>query len=76
MGNTFGLNGFSIGSSLHSSSSKYPKSSSMKLTSQIRSLTCRTPTSGPANTALTLIFRRFQQIRPQQVTGAVLSCSG
>jgi hypothetical protein len=45
----------------------------MKVTSQIRSLTWRTPTAWPAKTWLRLIFRRFQQIRPQVVTIAVQS---
>jgi hypothetical protein len=34
IGNTFGPKGFSIGSSRHVSSSKYPKSYCMKVTSQ------------------------------------------
>ena len=50
IGNTFGPNGFSIGSSLQVSSSKYPKSYCMKVTSHVRSLTCFTPTFCPANT--------------------------
>jgi hypothetical protein len=70
MGNTLGLKGFPIGSSRQVSSSKHPKSSSIKLTSQIQSLTWRTPTSWPANTVLTLIFRRFQQIRPPRMRWA------
>jgi hypothetical protein len=40
IGSTFGRNGFSMGSSLQVSSSKYPKSYCMKLTSQVLSLTC------------------------------------
>jgi hypothetical protein len=36
----------------------------MKVTSQIRSLTCFTPTFCPAKTWLTLILRRFQRMRP------------
>ena len=43
MGNTFGPNGFSIGSSRQVSSSKYPRSYCMKLTSQIRSPDLRHP---------------------------------
>jgi hypothetical protein len=42
VGNSFGPNGFSIGSSRHVSSSKYPKSYCMKITSQMRSRTCGT----------------------------------
>lgn len=47
MGNTVGPNGFSIGSSRHVSSSKYPGSNCMKLTSQMRSSTCLIPTIWP-----------------------------
>src|SRR5437867_3131905 len=50
IGNTFEPKGFSIGSSRHSSSSKYPKSYCMKVTSQMRSPTCVTPTFCPAKT--------------------------
>jgi hypothetical protein len=35
MGNSFGPNGFSIGSSRHVSSSKYPKSYCIKVTSHV-----------------------------------------
>jgi hypothetical protein len=45
MGNSFAPNGFSIGSSRHVSSSKYPKSYCMKVRSQMRSPTCVTPMS-------------------------------
>jgi transposase InsO family protein len=41
MGNSFGPNGLSIGSSLHVSSSKYPKSYCMKVTSQMWSSTSK-----------------------------------
>ena len=44
IGNTFRQNRFSIGSRRHVSSSKYPKSKSMKLTSRRCSPTCETPT--------------------------------
>jgi hypothetical protein len=44
IGNTFGPNGFSIGSTRMASSSKYPKSYCIKLTSHTRSPTCVTPT--------------------------------
>ena len=48
IGNTFEPKGFWIGSSLHVSSSKYPRSYCMKLTSQMRSPTWVTPTFCPA----------------------------
>ena len=50
IGNTFGPNGLSMGSSLQVSSSKYPSSYCMKLTNQTRSPTCVTPTFCPAKT--------------------------
>jgi len=59
IGNTFGLNGFSIGSSLQVSRSKYPRSYCMKLTSHILSVTCLTLTRCLANTVLTFILRRL-----------------
>jgi hypothetical protein len=57
MGNTFGPNGFSIGSSRQVSSSKSPKSWCMTLTSQMCSPTCVTPTFCPAKTRLRFTFR-------------------
>src|SRR4029079_4548150 len=72
MGNSFGPNGFSIGSSRHVSSSKYPKSYCMKVTSQMRSPTCVTPTCCPAKTWLKSIFRPLKQIRPHDVDGLVV----
>ena len=71
IGNTFGPKGFSIGSSLHVSWSKYPRSKSIKLTSEISSLTCLMLTLWPANTTLRLILRRLKQMRPHVVTVAV-----
>jgi hypothetical protein len=47
----------------------------MKLTSQIRSLTWRTPTICPAKTVLKLIFRRFQQMRLHRVAFVDLQSS-
>jgi len=43
MGNTFGPNGFAGGSSWHVSSSKHPRSQSIKLTRQILSSACLMP---------------------------------
>jgi hypothetical protein len=40
----------------------------MKVTSQMRSLTCLMPTSWPANALPGLIFSRLKQIRPQVTT--------
>ncbi len=45
IGNSFGRNGFTAGSTRRSSSSKNPRSYSMNETSQILSLTSRIPTS-------------------------------
>jgi len=50
MGNSLGPKGPSIGSSLPDSSSKYPSPYSMKLTSQMCSAVCLTPTVYPAKT--------------------------
>src|SRR5262245_36175056 len=76
MGDTFGPKGFSIGSRRHVSSSKYPKSYCIKVTSQMRSLTWRTPTRWPAKTWLRLILRVRKQMRPHVVTVDDQSCSG
>jgi hypothetical protein len=40
----------------------------MKVTSQIRSATCVTPTFWPAKTWLRFTLRRLKQIRPHRVT--------
>jgi len=40
----------------------------MKVTSQVRSPTCVTPTFCPANTVLRFTFCALKQIRPQWVT--------
>ena len=45
----------------------------MKLTSQMRSPTCVTPTLCPAKTWLRLTFWLLKQIRPQWVTRIVWS---
>ena len=47
----------------------------MKLTSQIRSSTWRTPTNCPAKTVLRLTLRFLKQMRPQVVTVAAQSLS-
>ena|SRR5688572_8565376 len=52
-----------------------PKSYAIKLTSQIRSVTCRTPTRCPAKTWLRFTLRQLKQMRPQRVTRG-LACSG
>ena len=50
IGNTFAPNGFSVGSSRHVWSAKQPKSYCMKVTSQMCSPTCVTPTFCPVKT--------------------------
>lgn len=54
---TAGKNGLGAGSTRPQSSSKNPRSKSIKLTSQILSATSRTPTTWPLNTILRLILR-------------------
>jgi hypothetical protein len=48
----------------------------MKVTSQMRSPTCVTPTFCPANTWLRFTFRPWKQMRPHWVTVNVASWNG
>jgi len=56
IGNNYGPNRISSGSSTRVSRSKYPKSESTKLTSKIPLWTSMMPTAWPAKTVLILIY--------------------
>ena len=70
MGDSLGPKGSSIGSSLHVSSSKYPKFSCMKVTSQTCSPTCVTPTFCLAKTWIFLDWVFAHRLVTNEVASA------